>query len=210
MPITIYPKGGGKSLLCTAENVKSFFAIEWLNEIIFSSRLTRWRSAVSHRIAHYSKWVHPRQKWLGHYFAKELGKERFPHLAISWIDDRLGYGLFAEQSLPSFSYIGEYAGVVRLRPLFGALKNPYLFEYFIAEGLGTPYVIDARRYGNHVRFINHGCNPNAETASAWHQGRSRIIVHTSQPISPGEQISYDYGMDYWIRREQPIAIPKTR
>lgn len=51
-------------------------------------------------------------------------------------------------------------------------------------------VIDAGRYGNDTRFINHSCDPNTE--SVYEDGR--IYIEAIRNIQPGIELSYDYGL----------------
>jgi uncharacterized protein len=49
-------------------------------------------------------------------------------------------------------------------------------------------VIDAGRNGNEARFINHGCDPNCESAIM----EKRVFIEAVRSIEPGEELAYDY------------------
>jgi SET domain-containing protein len=49
-------------------------------------------------------------------------------------------------------------------------------------------VIDAAVDGNDARFINHSCDPNCESVNR----RGRIFIEALRPITPGEELTYDY------------------
>ena len=53
-------------------------------------------------------------------------------------------------------------------------------------------VIDATRHGSSARFINHSCGPNCEAIDE----EGRIYIETLRDIKPGEELVYDYGIDY--------------
>ena len=52
--------------------------------------------------------------------------------------------------------------------------------------------IDGTARSNVARYANHSCNPNAEPV-IW---RGRVFIATLRNIKPGEEIVYDYGIDY--------------
>ncbi|MBS0620494.1 MAG: SET domain-containing protein-lysine N-methyltransferase [Verrucomicrobia bacterium] len=192
------------SLNSVAEFEKAF-AIRYLPELVFSQEQDQ--RSVEHlcAIAKRRGWVGPEHYWLASLYAQELEKGSHLELAIRWIDEKMGYGVFACHPIPAGCFIGEYTGVVRRRKLFGRWKNSYCFDYRIGERRSR-YVIDAQDAGNHTRFINHSASPNVETASLIWKGAIHIILFALRPISPGDQLCYDYGPDYWRKRGTPQLI----
>lgn len=147
--------------------------------------------------------VERERKWLGSYYAKELENQLFPPFEIKWIDPRLGYGVFALSDLPRHAFIGEYTGFVRRKRLFFAKSSDYCFG--LETHMGWPgYVIDAEKGGNMTRFLNHSEKPNLEPIAIFHKGLIRIILRTLRRIQKGEQLTYDYGVDYWRKREDRV------
>jgi len=55
------------------------------------------------------------------------------------------------------------------------------------------WTIDGSSRRNLGRYANHSCWPNAETVL---RKRSMVLV-ALRTIAPGEEISYDYGKDYF-------------
>jgi len=54
------------------------------------------------------------------------------------------------------------------------------------------YVVDAARYGNWTRFLNHSCNAHAYFVE-WNVGQlQRIMVKTQRKVQFGEEITIDY------------------
>lgn len=115
-----------------------------------------------------------------------------------------GLGLFAIAALRQGHAVGAYAG--RLRVFDGAdpgevaaLANDYWFQYH-------PYrtdlvmVVDAQACGNHTRFINHAANANTDLLYLWSEGLWRGVLIASRDIAAGEEVTLDYGEDYWCLR----------
>ena len=102
---------------------------------------------------------------------------------------RTGLGLFATRPIKKRSRIVEYKG-----PLLGKkaaakaerTSNLYLYE------INKRWTIDGTPRSNVARYANHSCNPNAET----HDVKRRVFIRALRNIKPGEEIVYDYGIDY--------------
>lgn len=60
----------------------------------------------------------------------------------------------------------------------------------------VPYVIDATRYGNVSRFINHSCSPNLINHQVLVESMDCQLAHiglfANRDISLGEELTYDY------------------
>lgn len=102
---------------------------------------------------------------------------------------RTGLGLFATRPIKKNSRIAEYKG-----PLLGkkaaakaeAGTNRYLYE------INGRWTIDGTPRSNVARYANHSCNPNSETYNV----KLRVFIRAMRNIKPGEEIVYDYGIDY--------------
>lgn len=176
-----------------------------------------------HRIrkqcAHASRkgYVKPERKWLGTLHAEELRKHYIPDVSIRWIDDTLGYGLFAEKEIKAWEFVGEYAGVLRRRyPIFGNI-NDYCFLYPTHVFYMGKHMIDGQDKGNEIRYANHSDDPNCESISIFSDGLFHIILRAVKNIPPHTQITYDYSARYWKSRPRvpnqpsipPPGIPET-
>jgi uncharacterized protein len=100
-----------------------------------------------------------------------------------------GLGLFAVKTIKRGAYIARYRGP-RLpnaeadrREARGAR---YMFE------LNSKYTIDGSPRSNVARYINHSCWPNATPIIR----DGKIVIRALRTISPGEEITYDYGPEY--------------
>ncbi|VDL89968.1 unnamed protein product [Schistocephalus solidus] len=106
-----------------------------------------------------------------------------------------GWGLRALKPIPKGAFIVEYAGEVidfaefrrRIR-LYEKAKHAH--HYFMS--LGPEHFIDAGTKGNWARFVNHSCEPNAETQKWTVNGRLRIGFFAKYDIPAGEEITIDY------------------
>jgi SET domain-containing protein len=54
-------------------------------------------------------------------------------------------------------------------------------------------MIDGNIPANRARFINHSCAPNCEVRIR----NRRIYIYALRTIQPGEELSYDYGEEYF-------------
>jgi uncharacterized protein len=101
-----------------------------------------------------------------------------------------GLGLFATRPIARKAYIATYRGRIisteeaERREARGAC---YMFE------LNSRWTIDGSSRRNLARYINHSCRPNAEPV-----GRNGgIVIVARRRIAPGEEITYNYGRDYF-------------
>jgi uncharacterized protein len=100
-----------------------------------------------------------------------------------------GLGVFATRPIKKRTRLVEYRGpILDLKKAAKAEQrgNRYLYE------VSKQRTIDGAPRYNIARYINHSCNPNAESMS-W---RGRVFIKTLRNIKPGEEITYDYGTDY--------------
>lgn len=141
-----------------------------------------------------------RQLWMGSYYRQEIESPFIPDVVFRWIDETVGWGLFADRAFRKGEFIGEYGGVLRKRKREDR-KNSYCFQYAISEEHFPSYNIDARDRGGVTRWINHSFQPNLLTTLATFDEVTHIILVVNEPIPKGAQLFYDYGKDYWAARK---------
>ncbi|MBS0615356.1 MAG: SET domain-containing protein-lysine N-methyltransferase [Verrucomicrobia bacterium] len=129
-----------------------------------------------------------------------------PDVSVRWINDQVGYGLFAEEDIPEGAYVGEYTGIVHRndRRYFEPLNN-YYFEYPVPDEIGRSFVINALQ-GNLTRFINHSSAPNLRPVHVFYGGYYHLIFLAKKEIKKGEQLCFDYGPSYWYIRDLPQSL----
>lgn len=192
----------GYTSIITTKELEERFQISYIPQLDFAK--LNYFQKICRKTAkfHRKGLLDEEQLWLGAYFQKEILSAPLPPIRLRWIDENVGWGVFAERDLKPMEYIGEYAGLVRQRKRTDA-KNAYCFEYVIAQGERSAYNIDALDQGGIVRFINHSSKPNLMSALATMKDLSHVILYVSKYISKGDQLCYDYGPDYWKKRLTP-------
>ncbi len=113
-------------------------------------------------------------------------------------------GVFAAKFIPKGTRIIEYVGEKLTKAQSDKRADVYLEEneknpdkngaVYIFE-LNKKYDIDGNVPNNPAKYINHSCDPNAETDII----RGKIWVIALRDIEKGEEITYDYcyDLDSW-------------
>ena len=101
-----------------------------------------------------------------------------------------GLGLFATKLIKRAAYIATYRGPrVSTEEAYQREHrgSKYLFE------LNSRWMIDGSPRWNVARYLNHSCKPNAKPVIR----KGRIVFVALRSIPPGEEITYDYGREYF-------------
>ena len=105
---------------------------------------------------------------------------------------KTGLGLFATESIAKGRTIVEYRGrritAEQACEIEQKGNNRYLFE------INKRWTIDGSSRRNLGRYINHACKPNAEAVM---RRTGKLEFAASRWIEPGEEITIDYGEDYF-------------
>ncbi|MBY0564805.1 MAG: SET domain-containing protein [Hyphomonadaceae bacterium] len=114
---------------------------------------------------------------------------------------KTGLGLFAESEIPKGACIIEYTGVEITAEQEARSRSKYLFE------ISARKTIDGAPRWNTARYINHSCRPNCEPNIY----KGRVFIHAKRRIKPGEELSYNYGKNYFNEYLKSIcACPKCK
>ncbi|HEV7689355.1 MAG TPA: SET domain-containing protein [Hyphomonadaceae bacterium] len=100
---------------------------------------------------------------------------------------RTGLGLYTMGEIPKGAVVIEYIGKTLTAAEYAATNSKYLFE------LGPKKTIDGAPRWNTARYINHSCRPNCEIDVH----NRRAFIRAKRAIKPGEELSYNYGEDYF-------------
>jgi SET domain-containing protein len=102
-----------------------------------------------------------------------------------------GLGLFATAPIRLGAFIVEYSGErIRTRDARARERTSrarYMFE------INNRWTVDGSPRSNIGRYANHSCRPNAESALR----RGKVILRALRAIEPDEEITYDYGEEYF-------------
>ncbi len=108
-----------------------------------------------------------------------------------------GLGLFAVEPIKKGQLIIEYTGERITNEEADRRGGKYLF--IVTDEL----VIDGKDRANTARYINHACKPNAEAEHD--EDEDRIYIRAKKNITPGEEITYHYGKDYFDLMIKPYG-----
>ena len=104
-----------------------------------------------------------------------------------------GRGLFAQDPIPEGACVIEYVGVALTAAEALQSRSRYLFA------VNSRKTIDGKPHINRAGYINHACAPNCTTEIY----RGRIYVRTLRAIEVGEELTFDYGAQYFEQFIKP-------
>lgn len=106
-----------------------------------------------------------------------------------------GLGLFAGESIKKCNKIIEYVGEKVSADEANRRGGKYLFE------INTKWTIDGSTRKNTARYINHACGAAANCEAENRSGR--IFILAKKDIASGEELTYDYGQEYFDEHIRP-------
>lgn len=147
-------------------------------------------------------------------WGESLNQKNQAPVCMQFINDVVGYGVFATENIAKGQFIGEYTGHVhqiKTKSIAIAgnandtnlmrevrVKNVALFTY--AFHYLDMLSVDAKVAGNFTRFVNHSYNPNLDIEIIMHKNTRHVVFIANQPIKKGQQLFIDYGIGYWMGR----------
>lgn len=100
-----------------------------------------------------------------------------------------GLGLFAGEDIKKGELIIEYIGNILTDKETDEIPDSrYIFS------VSKNHNIDGTPRWNIARYCNHSCNPNSESDVK----KKRVFVRAIKNIKEGEEITYDYGEEYFV------------
>lgn len=193
-------------VLHSPEDFETVFHVRYLPGLKFSKPKIENKLKQLCAKALTNKWITLKQKWLGSYYSEGFQRAPSLDLSIKWINSKVGYGVWTNRFIAANTFVGEYTGVIRKQRFWGRWENPYCFDYTMGLGRSTSFVIDAKKEGNHTRFINHSFEPNLELVTVYYAGMMHAILYAKTDIQAGTQLCYDYGEEYWANRGKPLEL----
>lgn len=107
---------------------------------------------------------------------------------------RAGLGLFALDKIARGERI-EYIGRRLTKEQADRKGGKYLFE------VNKDVTIDGTPRFNLARYINHSCKENCEARVR----SGRVFIVAIRTINPGEELTYDYGEEYFNEHIKPYG-----
>lgn len=98
-----------------------------------------------------------------------------------------GRGLFARAPFQKGDYVVEYTGLRIPTEIADTLETRYLFD------LENGWTVDGSPQTNRARYMNHSCTPNCEARIKG----GKIRMHALRDIAIGEELTFDYGDEYF-------------
>lgn len=108
-----------------------------------------------------------------------------------------GLGLFAGEPIKKGARIIEYVGEKISADEANRRGGKYLFE------INSKWTIDGTTRKNTARYVNHACG-KAANCEAENKG-GRIFITAKRAIQPGEELTYDYGEEYFDEHIKPFG-----
>uniref|UniRef100_A0A3B5AKE8 SET domain-containing protein n=1 Tax=Stegastes partitus TaxID=144197 RepID=A0A3B5AKE8_9TELE len=121
-----------------------------------------------------------------------------PFLEKRFIDSFKGKGVFTHKTIKPSSFVVEYRGKMicekdkRPEKRHGDTLKGFLYEF---SWKGAQWCVDASKEdGSLGRLVNDNhTSPNCEVRKVACEGKPHLCLFAVEEISPGEEITYDYG-----------------
>ncbi len=119
-----------------------------------------------------------------------------------------GRGVFASKDIKRGEKIIEYVGKKITKKESEKIAKETLERSLSNSGLGAVYIFNLdRKYdldgnvpNNPAKYINHSCNPNAESEQ---DSKDRIWISALRDIKKGEELTYNYGYGFEEYEDHP-------
>lgn len=124
-----------------------------------------------------------------------LGMKKFSKKDFKVFRSKNGLGLRANRAFKKGEFLIEYTGIKKKNADVEEDTTRYLFD------LENGFTIDGSVRTNLARYINHACKPNAEADVV----RGHVYISAVKPIAAGDEITYDYGKEYFDEFIKPYG-----
>lgn len=186
------------------EDFEFLFEVEYLSQLRFQSLEALLNSVRQYPKVFETGLLSKQSQWSGAFYKDVILGALFESVYIGWIGGFLGYGLFARLPIKKDQIVGEYTGLVRSRGRLRPNTNDFCMHYPTGFWHRHVYMIDAEKEGNYSRFINHSEKPALVPQYALFNGVLHVLFQAIRDIPAGEELTLDYGPDYWQKRKKII------
>ncbi|KAL0884324.1 hypothetical protein Bca101_008305 [Brassica carinata] len=109
------------------------------------------------------------------------------------MSDVHGWGAYARHPLKRNEFLGEYTGdLVSIDEAEERDRADDKLGYSYIFNLNDKFVIDSRRQGSKLRFLNHSTNPNCYAKLMIVKGDHKIGLFAAKTIREGEELVFEY------------------
>ncbi len=139
-------------------------------------------------------------------FTTDILAEKIAPIYLKWINDKVGYGCFADEDIPPNTLIGEYTGEIQLKEEANQSNQVWNWNYPSHGKFSEQYLqsmsLSAFKIGNEIRFINHSDAPNCKSVFVFTDGAWCVIYVANKLIKKNEEILVSYGKAYWYKKRK--------
>lgn len=179
---------------CSTAEFESCFGARYIENPIFSSFEALQEAIGDVPWLLTNTFVGLEQRRLGAWLHAKLVSGYIGDVYIDWVNDTVGWGLFADKALDEGTFIGQYCGAVR-KMQKGAKDaiNEYCLRYPSRFFSFHYWVLDARNAANETRCINHSFTPNLKAIALIDRQLLHVGFFTTRPCNRGEELCFNYG-----------------
>eukprot|EP01091_Cochliopodium_minus_P005847 TRINITY_DN15744_c0_g1_i1.p1 TRINITY_DN15744_c0_g1~~TRINITY_DN15744_c0_g1_i1.p1 ORF type:complete len:191 (+),score=32.26 TRINITY_DN15744_c0_g1_i1:36-608(+) len=169
-----------KEKIISIEQLNKDFDIKFTQNTIISKKITEKFEINKDTVEEWRKW------------RNKMKKIRSDRLILKFINEKIGFGVFALKDIRPDSFICRYGGKLKeLNKI--TCKNNSNYEI---QTCYDQYVIDGKKYRSIGGFINHSSNANVELSQFVYEGIPVCIFYSNKEIKEGTQLLFDYGFNY--------------
>ncbi|KAF5275890.1 hypothetical protein FQR65_LT04129 [Abscondita terminalis] len=115
--------------------------------------------------------------------------------------DSRGWAIRTLCNIAKGSFVCEYIGEI-ITDVEADKREDDSYVFDLDSRDSDAFCIDAKRYGNFARFINHSCDSNLVPIRVFIEHQDirfpRIAFFANRDIAAEEELSFDYGERFWI------------
>ena len=189
-----------EAINCSIPDLKAIFGVKYRRQLFFKDYSFFKETIKQCPFLLRFKWFTQDSQQLMQKHSEQLRQGYVADVEIKWTGQEKGFGLFAQTDLTSKTYIGEYTGLVRQLFRFNPDHNGYCYHYPTRWWSLKYLMVDACKVGNELRFANHSYDPNMEPFCMIDRNLLHIVLFTIKEVKKGEELTFNYGPDYWSSR----------
>lgn len=115
-----------------------------------------------------------------------------------------GVGIRALQQIHQDDILAEYVGQIVPKNTRDQRYMDYVYGFlFTRPGYSEPFALISSKYmGNWTRYMSHSCDANTKFITVAIGGRYRVMVVAERDIEMFEEVTVDYGDDYFKGQQE--------